>query len=434
MGKKITLKVGGKREVIKKEEAQQVLERFQKESEGDVVVAEIDLSCRQWTVEAIDVLRPFLEKLAPNVVVLNLNDIIAGLQTDLGLEIMELMAQIFVMAKNVEEIQLSDNAMGPRALKRIAPLLGVAKLQRLEFNNCGLSAETIPQLDEALKENATGPGVARLTHLDLDRNMIGVEGARQTGELLKDCVKMKRFAYRGCRPTYNGSKFLAKAIQQMTQNTDVLEELHIRDCDLIRNEDEMVALTDLADAITRCPNLKVLNTSDCGDFGETGAGALATAIIESKCKLESLDLSGCIVTPEGGEAMQEMLQQQAASLKELKLETNELGSDGVECILKCFADIDNPPLQHLRLDENELDEAAITALLDATFPNLRRLTLKDNMDLDELDDDKKAELRAHFSKARIYFDEEVDGKEEDHEDAPDAAVDALTAQMANAGI
>ena len=119
------------------------------------------------------------------------------------------------------------------------------------------------------------------------------------------------------------------------------------------------------------------------------------------------------MTPDGAEALKELLATQLGSLKTLQLETNELGNDGVENILAPFADGNNV-LEHLRLDENELDEGAIDAFLHTCIPKLRRLTLKDNMDLADADDDKKETLRSHFGGAKIYFDDD-DGDEKEGE-------------------
>jgi hypothetical protein len=133
------------------------------------------------------------------------------------------------------------------------------------------------------------------------------------------------------------------------------------------------------------------------------------------------------LTPDGAEALKDLLTAQVDTLKKLQLETNELGNDGVEKILEPFVDGNNV-LEHLRLDENELDEGAIDALLNATFPNLRRLTLKDNMDLGDVDADQKAKLRSHFGRAKIYFDDDdCEEKDDEQETAekPDAEVGDL---------
>ena len=299
--REVTLTVGGPRTKITKEEAEEVLKRFENDiSAEDVVVQKIDLSCRQWCVEAIEVLQPLFEKVGPQVTILDLDDMIAGLETSMGLEIFERLAHVFRNAKNVQEIRLSDNAMGPRALEKVAPLLGFPTLERIYLNNCGLSAETIPQLNEALQVGGSGPGVARLTTLALNKNMIGVQGADHMGELLQHCFKMTSFSYCGCRPTFDGSKFIADGLLKLTQNsTDecILEELSLYDCTLLRDEDENEALLSLAEALQKCPKLTLLNLRDVGELGETGASKLAQSLLVSGCKLVSLDLSTCLYSP-----------------------------------------------------------------------------------------------------------------------------------------
>ena len=131
----------------------------------------------------------------------------------------------------------------------------------------------------------------------------------------------------------------------------------------------------------------------------------------------------------GAEAMQELLTEIRGTLKVLKLETDELENDGVSKVLAPFNELRNV-LNVLCLDENELDDGVVDALLGCNLPNLRRLSLKDNMELEELDDDKKEEIRAKFKGAKVAFDDDEDDGDEDDEE-PDADVDDLAAQMAS---
>lgn len=283
----ITLKADGIREVqVSVEEAERMKARFEKDvaAEGAVVTT-VDLSCRQWSPEAVKVLQPILTKVAPTIVVLNIADTIAGLLTDVGFEVMELFTECFQGAKELVEVSMEYNATGPRVLKRIAPILGNSKVTKLNFNNCGLSAETIPQLDDALG----GSGVSRLTHLTLDRNMVGVEGARCVGDLLATCDSLVAFSFCGCRPTKAGSKFIAQGLLQLVENlaskgtVSKMIDLNLYDGDF--GED---ALEDLVKALEKMPNLTHLNLRDAGTLGEEWTGKLAEAV--KSCKLEDFDL------------------------------------------------------------------------------------------------------------------------------------------------
>lgn len=125
--------------------------------------------------------------------------------------------------------------------------------------------------------------------------------------------------------------------------------------------------------------------------------------------------------PDGAEVLGELLTKVASTLKVLGLETAELEDDGVGKIASAFAGVDNV-VEVLRLAENELEEGALDALMDVDFPKLKLLSLKDNMELEELDD-KKKEIRDKFSNAVVCIDD--DDEEIEIVEKPDEEVDAL---------
>ena len=117
-----------------------------------------------------------------------------------------------------------------------------------------------------------------------------------------------------------------------------------------------------------------------------------------------------------------------STLKELKLETNELENDGVEKIIGAFKG--ENVLTTLILDSNELDDASIDILMEANLPKLRVLSLKDNMDLEEADDEKKDELRNKFPGASVLIADDDKAPEADVVEKADADVDALADALA----
>jgi hypothetical protein len=129
------------------------------------------MSCRQWKGGAIDILKPFLEKVSSTVCFLNVADVIAALMTEEGLNVTETLANVFE-SSNLNEIDLLHNAMGDRGLLRVESLFTTSNLQRLYLSNCGLSAASM----EMLKDSVL---IAKsLTEVVLDKNMIGVNGAK----------------------------------------------------------------------------------------------------------------------------------------------------------------------------------------------------------------------------------------------------------------
>lgn len=441
VSKAITLTVGGPRKIIEKDEAEQVKERFEKEmtatDEDDVVVVVegVNVSCRQWTAEAIEVLRSLFEKVCPTLVVLDLSDTIAGLETSVGLNIMGLWTDVFVKSASakLQKIYLSDNAMGPRALKCIEPLLGAPGLEVIHLNNCGLSLETIGQLDEALKVNGEGPGVARLTALALDKNMIGVGGAEAVSLILPSCQKLEYFSYCGCRPEHGGTKYITEGLQKMVDNysgdgSHPFQNLRLWDSSVGSGEEEEDAIHALSKMLAKTSNLTHLNLQDCGEFGEGGTGMVVQACINSGCKLVDFNLGGNGLGPDGAEVVRELITAMASTLKVLNLETAELEDDGLCKIVSALSSVDNI-VEELRLAENELEEVSLDVLIGATLPKLRLLSLKDNMELDDLDD-KKAELRSKFPNAVVCIDDDDEEEPAVVVEVPDASVDALADQLA----
>lgn len=79
-----------------------------------------------------------------------LSDIIAGRPEAEGLAVYEVLAGA-LKSKSLTEIDLSDNAVGPKGVAACRELLtGQESLQKLSFCNCGISAEAAKSLSDLL--------------------------------------------------------------------------------------------------------------------------------------------------------------------------------------------------------------------------------------------------------------------------------------------
>jgi Ran GTPase-activating protein 1 len=286
---KINLYVGGKRSAVESAEAKNIVERFERESDGNEV-CKIDMSCRSWKKEAIDELEPFLKKIAKPVRFVDLADIIAGRMTDEGLEVTKRLAKVFE-ASDLVEIELSDNAMGPRGLLRVESLFKNSNLERLYLSNCGLSAESMGILKEHfLADNGRIAKV--LTELVLDKNMIGVDGAKLVGEFLPHCKKLEYFSYNGCRPIKEGTKHLCEGIDGLAKDCQpALRRIDMEDCTFGSGEDD--AIFPFSEALKKCHQLRNLNMKD-GDLELDGLELLIGALKTARVKLTHLYLGTCI--------------------------------------------------------------------------------------------------------------------------------------------
>lgn len=133
--------------------------------------------------------------------------------------------------------------------------------------------------------------------------------------------------------------------------------------------------------------------------------------------------------PDGAEVLAELLTKMAGTLKALSVETAELEDDGVQKIVAAYDGIeDKTVLEELILAENELEEASLDALMDLKLPKLRLLSLKENMELEDLDD-KKSEIKSKLAPAVVLIDD--DDEEIEVQEQPDAQVDELADMIAN---
>lgn len=283
---KIQLFAGGKREKVSKEKATDLVERWTREIEGSDGVFRVDISCLSWTQEAFEVVQPFFEKIAPHVKYAAFADIIAGLMTEEGLAVTESLARTFAKAPLID-IDLSDNAMGPRGLIRVESMIANAPLQRLYLSNCGLSSESMQYLLKwfTADNNRIASGMKELV---IDRNMNGPEGAKAVGEILGHCSKLQLFSYLGCR-TREGTIHLANGLKTMVKGTPrhPLRRLELDDCNF--GEEENPAYEPLAEALQECSQLQHLDLTD-GKLEVEGLTKILDALTTAGAQMTHLGL------------------------------------------------------------------------------------------------------------------------------------------------
>ncbi len=283
---KIQLIAGGKREKVTKERAEQLVQRWTREIAETDGVCKVDISCLSWCKDAFDIIEPFLETIAKDVKYVALADIIAGLMTDEGLAVTEGVAKIFEKSPLVD-IDLSDNAMGPRGLSRVERMIVNAPLQCLYLGNCGLSYESMILLREwATADNNRIAG--SLEELLLDRNMMGAEGAREVGEILSHCNNLKYFSYLGCR-IQGGTMHLANGLKNLVQNCErpALCRLEIDDGNF--GESESNAYIPLAEALQACSQMQRLDLTD-SHMEVEGLTKVLDALTKAGAKMTHLGL------------------------------------------------------------------------------------------------------------------------------------------------
>lgn len=103
------------------------------------------------------------------------NNIIAGRNRKEGLEILSILIKYVNTISSIEEIDLSNNALGVDGLQiLIKEFYDHSRLTHFIFNNCGLSSECMPLLAKLIEQNCSIPKVQTLK---FNNNMIGDCGA-----------------------------------------------------------------------------------------------------------------------------------------------------------------------------------------------------------------------------------------------------------------
>jgi Ran GTPase-activating protein (RanGAP) involved in mRNA processing and transport len=439
---KITLKAGGPRTRVEVAEAKQILVRFQKtrHQHGDEVqVHTLDLSCRQWPLESLQVLTSVLQEIADQVVILKIDDVIAGLVTEDGLASLAFLANIFSSQPSdssksksqIREIDLSDNALGTRGAVELAPLLQLQTLQRLYFVNCGLSAESFSDtLLPILMMNAPN-----LTALGLGRNQLGPVGAEHVGSLLKKCIKLESFSYAGSRPQVEGTRHICQGLAAMTvaataaansaKPTCSLQVLDLNDCTFRSGDEDDDPCLALCQCLQGSPALHELVLRD-GELQVSGLKRVLQAVQSAGARLQILDLGATgEMGEEGAAVLQTYLEGAARHLQELSFDTNELTDAGLADLVAPFT-ANECILRKLNLAENELEAAGVRVLLDNPITTLQELNLKDNL---EIPLQLAVKLQAMYPVVLVEDDLEEDEDLEDEADEDEDDVDALGSQL-----
>lgn len=111
----------------------------------------------------------------------------------------------------------------------------------------------------------------------------------------------------------------------------------------------------------------------------------------------------------------------SSSLTYLNLDFNELGDDGVAVLVEAFSATRNV-LEVLSLNGNEIESAGAKALVRTDFPNLKHLSLDDNIDI------VKDHLKSKYGEIVVFGDDD----DEEDELEPDSDMDTLLQQFAAA--
>jgi Ran GTPase-activating protein (RanGAP) involved in mRNA processing and transport len=431
----ITLTATGPRIVVSEAAAEAMLASFEatlQAAGAGAKVTKLDISCRVWPPASLAVMIPFFKAhVVPTITSLDMCDVIASLETSIGLAVIESLVEVFVAAPHLLRIDADDNALGERGGERMRPLFSLPTLRQLSLNNNGMS-EAVCQLllDCFLPEGRTATA---LTHFRIDRNYLGPEGAKLIAQLIQVSPDLELFTYAGSRPERKGTAVLAKALAALALEGPLkLRHLDFNDCSFQTGEDEEDGIHALIPTLQQCPLMETLILRDAA-FGPSGTARVLQAIISSGAKLIKFDLNAVALgedgETEGIEALVAFIKAGACvKLEELDLGINELEDSGTMAIVQALGAANLQHLQILSLDCNQIEDAGAEALRDFKIPSLKKLILSDN---DDMPEEIVEDIVKMYPKVKVLSDEGETARQGADDDE---AVDDLAAQLQQAAL
>ncbi|XP_066512656.1 NLR family CARD domain-containing protein 3-like [Hoplias malabaricus] len=262
----------------------------------------------------------------------------------------------------LKELEFSETELQDSGVKLISEALKSSncKLETLRLSRFNQSLNSYESLCSVLK-SPNSP----LKELDLSHTDLQDSGVKLISEALKSShCKLETLRLTDCRFTLNSYESLCSVLNSPNSplkeldlsHTDLqdsgvkqmsealksshckLETLRLTGCKLGEKSCE-----DLGSVLLVNPCLKELDLSN-NDLQDSGVEKLSSALKSSLCKVETLRLSGCLVTEEGCAFLASALSSNPSHLKELDLSYNHPGDTGEKLL---SVKLEDP---HCRLD------------------------------------------------------------------------------------
>jgi Ran GTPase-activating protein (RanGAP) involved in mRNA processing and transport len=308
----------GKREMLDEARTLELLSKI--DSSNTTTITRIKLSNKSFGNEAVAVLAPKLASLI-NLQVADLSDIIAGRETSIGLNVLSTISEALSQSPHLVEVDLSENALGPRGVAACRPLLSsVESLKRLTFNNDGLSAEAMNEIrDLLLFRGPDTPTV--LDKLHFWNNMSGDGGGTAIASVVELSPLLSDFRLSSTRCGSEGGANILKALGARCT---------LRHVDLSDNTFGGAAAPLLRSLVSNNLQLITLNLSDLSLENEAVATVLeCLSVGVARPEMTFLDLSFNGVV-DGHEVLKHFpaMVSNCPQLKTFGFEENEIGSRG----------------------------------------------------------------------------------------------------------
>ncbi|XP_036795536.1 NLR family CARD domain-containing protein 3 [Oncorhynchus mykiss] len=240
-------------------------------------------------------------------------------------------ALVFVLLTSEEELDVFDLKKYSRSEEGLLRLLPVVKASKAALlSGCGVTDKGCASLVSALKSNPS-----HLRELDLSNNDLKDSGVKLlSAGLGNPHCKLETLRLSGCGVTKEGCASLVSALKANPS--------HPRELDLSNN-----------------------------DLKDLGVKLLSAGLGNPHSKLETLRLSGCLVTEEGCSSLVSALKSNPSHLRELDLSYNHPGDSGVRLL---SAGLEDP---HCRLEKLNVEHGGEYTMK----PGLRKYACDLTLDL-----------------------------------------------------
>ncbi|KAG8820088.1 hypothetical protein FRC17_010256 [Serendipita sp. 399] len=348
--------------------------------------------------------------------VANFADIFTGRLIDEIPTAIGALTDALIHSTTLKEIDLSDNAYGPRCAPSLVPFLSQnTHFSILKLSNNGLGPEGSIIIAEALEQNAR---TARRHHITGPRLMASVDPTDNTPSTTTPGTFKTKLRVFHC-----GRNRLQKESMAAWGKTFAahggLEEVR-----LYQNGIFEPGFPSLIAGLSSCPDLKYLDLQD-NTISEQGSSAIAKAL-PSWPNLATLNLSECYLTTKGASKIFSVLKTGTnTKITTLQLQYSEIGEKALVILADAILD-HLPNLTSLSINGNiaNAEGKAVREVIDALEEHGHGDALDELDEMEEPEEEEEREEEAEKRLDEVGEDDET-LKAKLKEGAKDESVDEL---------
>lgn len=274
------------------------------------------------------------------------------MKTEIPPALIDLSQGVMLANARLTVLDLSDNALGPNGMSGLVDLIkspSCFSLQELRLMNCGLGITGAKMLAKSLT-HCYNKSVEAGTPMELrvfaaGRNRLENEGAKALSAIFGEIQTLQEIIIPQNGIYHPGMSALAEALKKNVN----MQVINFNDNTITAKGAEP-----LAEAFYAIEALREINLGDCL-LKDEGGQILTDVLADCHPDLEYLNLSGNEIGPEVGMAIANAMGHKD-SLRELILDCNQFGEEGVEAIQQIMEDYGKLDIISVEDDEGEADD------------------------------------------------------------------------------